>query len=140
MLYVLILYISGGKYSLKSTLNDKFSWKTFHGNFIYCQSFYRKSAERNCLRNIFVFCFDVWPERVFTRNRLRGNRLRNTFCISFWCLAWNSNPGFSSNKPTHYLLDYFIKTWSNFVKFFFSWWPSYHFEQHIRNISAIMPF
>ena len=27
------------------------------------------------------------------------------FRISFWCLAWDPNPGFSSNKPTHYLLD-----------------------------------
>ena len=51
-------------------------WETFHGNFIYSQS-----------------------------NLLRGNRRRNTFRISFWCLAWDSNPGFSSNKPTHYLLD-----------------------------------
>ena len=44
--------------------------------------------------------------RLFARNLLRGNRRRNTFRISFWCLAWDSNPGFSSNKPTHYLLDH----------------------------------
>ena len=44
--------------------------------------------------------------KVFSRNLLRGNRQRNTFCILFWCLAWGSNPGFTSNKPTHYLLDY----------------------------------
>ena len=24
----------------------------------------------------------------------------------FWCLAWDSNPGFTYNKRTHYLLDY----------------------------------
>ena len=46
MLCVLILYISGGKYSLKSTPNDKFlgnfSWQFY---FIYCQSFCQKSAE-----------------------------------------------------------------------------------------------
>ena len=24
----------------------------------------------------------------------------------FWCLAWGSNPGFTSNKTTYYLLDY----------------------------------
>ena len=35
-----------------------------------------------------------------------GNRRRNTFCILFWCLAWGLNPDFTSNKPTHYLLDY----------------------------------
>ena len=40
--------------------------------------------------------------KVFARNLLR----RNTFRISFWCLACGSNPGFSSNKPTHYLLDH----------------------------------
>ena len=58
-------------------------WETFHGNFICsCQKF------------------------VFARNLLRGNRRINTFSISFWCLAWDSNPGFSSNKPTHYLLDH----------------------------------
>ena len=45
--------------------------------------------------------------RVFARNQLRGNRRRNTFfCILFLCLAWGSNPGFSSNKPTKYLLDH----------------------------------
>ena len=42
---------------------------------------------------------------VIARNLLRGNRRRNTFRISF-CLAWGSNPGFMSNKPTHYLLDH----------------------------------
>ena len=45
-LYVLILYISGGIYSLKTTPNDRFFWETFHGNFIYSQSFCQKSAER----------------------------------------------------------------------------------------------
>ena len=44
--------------------------------------------------------------RVFARILLRGNHRRNTFRISFWCLAWDANPGFSSNKPTHYLLDH----------------------------------
>ena len=43
---------------------------------------------------------------VFVRNLLGGNRRRNTFRILFWCLAWASNPSFSSNKPTHYLLHH----------------------------------
>ena len=34
---VLILYISGGTYSLKSTPNDRFLWAAFHGNFFYSQ-------------------------------------------------------------------------------------------------------
>ena len=57
-------------------------WETFHDNFIYSQNF--------------------WPEICWEER----NRRRNTFIISFWCLAWDSNPGFSYNKPTHYLLDY----------------------------------
>ena len=44
--------------------------------------------------------------RVFARNLLRGNHRRNTFRILFRCLAWGSNPGFTSNKPTHCLVDY----------------------------------
>ena len=44
---------------------------------------------------------------VFARNLLRGRKLtKKYFCILFWCLAWGSNPDFTSNKPTHYLLDY----------------------------------
>ena len=73
------LYISGGTYSLKSIPNDRFEK---------------------------LFMAILFTLRVFARNLLRGNRRRNTFCILFWCLAWDSNPGFSSNKPTHYLLDH----------------------------------
>ena len=80
MLCALILYVSGGIYSLYTTPNDRFFEKLF-----------------------MAFLFTL---RVFARNLLRGNRRRNTFRISFWCLAWDSNPGFSSNKPTHYLLDH----------------------------------
>ena len=46
--------------------------------------------------------------RVFARNRLR----RNTFCILFWYLAWNSNPGFTCDKTTHFLLQIF-KIWTS---------------------------
>ena len=45
MLYVLILYMCGGIYSLMSTLNDRFSWETFYGNFLlplWCFLFYQK--------------------------------------------------------------------------------------------------
>ena len=46
---LLILYISGGTYSLMSTPNDRnFSLQIY----IYFQSFCQKSG---------VFCFDVWP-------------------------------------------------------------------------------
>ena len=33
MLCVLILYVSGGTYGLKSTPNDRIFWETFHGSF-----------------------------------------------------------------------------------------------------------
>ena len=28
------------------------------------------------------------------------------FALSFWCLTWNTTPGFTSNKPGHFLMDY----------------------------------
>ena len=77
---VLILHISGGAYSLKSPPNDRFFWETFQGNNIYSQSFCQKFAERKS------------PKKYFSY-------------FLFWCLAWASNPGFSSNKPIHYLLE-----------------------------------
>ena len=50
----------------------------------------------------------IFTLRVFPRNLLRGNRERNIyfFHISFWCLIWDTSPGFMSNKSIHYLLDY----------------------------------
>ena len=77
---MLILYISGGSHCLKSTPNDRFFEK--------------------------LFTAILFTLRVFATNLLGGNRRRNAFRISFWCLAWDSNPCFSSNKPTHYLLDH----------------------------------
>ena len=62
MLCVSILYISDETIGLKSTPNDRFFEKLFHGNFIYSQSFCQKSAARKIAEEIlFVFCFDVWP-------------------------------------------------------------------------------
>ena len=73
--------MAGPTYGFKSTPNNRFFEKLFMA----------------------IFHFTL---RVFARNLLRGNRQRNIFRISFWCLAWDLNPGFSSNKPTHYLLDH----------------------------------
>ena len=44
-----ILYISGGTYSLSSTPNDRFFWETFHG------SSYQKSAERKSPKKCFLY-------------------------------------------------------------------------------------
>ena len=89
MLCVLILYISRCQFKVDS------KWQIFLRNF--------------SLQFLFTLI-------VFARNLLRGNSRRNTFRISFWCLVWDANPGFSSNKPTYYLLDHgdFIYT-----KYFF---------------------
>ena len=73
MLWALILYLSGGTYSLKSTSNDRF---------------------------LMAVLFTL---KFFVKNLLKGNRGRNTFCILFLCLAWFSNSGFMTNKLTHYL-------------------------------------
>ena len=70
--YVLILYISGGTYSLKSTPNNRFFEE--------------------------LFMAILFTHRVSTRNLLRGNHRGNTFCILFWCLARGPNPGFTSIK------------------------------------------
>ena len=66
--------MSGGTYSLTSTLNDRFFEKLFHGRFIYSQSFCQKSAER-----------EEVAEEIF-------------FIFHFWWLTWYTNPGFASNK------------------------------------------
>ena len=81
-----------------------------HITYVVCVNFLRKwrdqfkvDLERHILRNFMAILFTLGG---FARNLLRGNRRRNTFHISFRCLTWISNPGFTSNKPTHYLLDY----------------------------------
>ena len=85
MLCALILYVSGGTYSLTSTPNDRF------------------------LRNFFMA---IWfTLRAFARNLLRGSRRRNIFHISFFIFFFYDWPGirtkaFASNKPTHYILDH----------------------------------
>ena len=53
-------------------------WETFHGNFYLFSEFLPE-----------ILWEDV-AEEIF----------------SFWCLTWGLNPGFTSNKQTHYLLDY----------------------------------
>ena len=77
---VLILFISSGTCSLKSTPNNRFFKKFFMAALITL--------------------------RVVARNPLRKYCRRNTFCIWIRCLIRNWNFGFTFNKPTHYLLDY----------------------------------
>ena len=55
MLCVLILYISGGTYNLKSAPNDRFFEKLFMAIFIYFESFCQKSAERKSAKKYFLY-------------------------------------------------------------------------------------
>ena len=84
-----------------------------HTTYVVCVNFIHKWRDLqfkvDSERQIFfekLFMAILFTLRVFAGNLLRGNRRRNIFRISLWCLAWDSNPGFSSNKPTHYLLDH----------------------------------
>ena len=83
-----------------------------HTTYVVCVNFIHKWRDLpfkvDSERQIFLrnFSWHLITHRVFARNLLRGSRRRNTFRILFWCLAWGSNPSFSSNKPTHYLLDH----------------------------------
>ena len=81
-------------------------WLTFAHHFRFvrlnAQTANDSFFEKLYMAILFYFLF----YRARARNMLRGNRRRNTFCILFWWLAWDSNPGFTSNKPTLYLLDY----------------------------------
>ena len=76
MLCALILYMSGGTYSL-SRLRTTDLWETFHGNFIYFPSFCQKSAERKS------------PKKY----------------LHIFVLMGGLNLSLTSNKSTHYLLD-----------------------------------
>ena len=70
-----------------------------HTTYVVCVNFIHKwrdlqfkvDSERQIFEKLLMA--NLFTLRVFARNLLR-------------CLAWDSNPGFSSNKPTHYLLDH----------------------------------
>ena len=71
-----------GPYSLTSTPNDRFLWNFFMAGLFNFESFCQKSAERKS------------PKKYFF-----------SFIFSFCCLTGNTNPGFISNKPKHYLQE-----------------------------------
>ena len=72
---------------LKSTLNDRF-------------------FEKLSMAILFTLI-------AFARNLLRGNRRKKIFLFFILMSDLGSNPGFMSNEPTHYPLDYGdFKSWS----------------------------
>ena len=76
--------------------------ETFHGNFIYSQSFCQKPAERKPPKKYFSWQFYLLSE--FLPKICWENVAEEIF--SFLCPTWGLNPGFKSNNPTYYLLDY----------------------------------
>ena len=107
----LILCMSGGTYSLKSIPNDRF-FEIIISDYLLSE-FLLKICWKEIAEEIFFFSH-----------------------ISFWCLPWNTNPGFTSNKLTHYLLDHcvflryvqvFIYSWRNlsFRFGYLCWIPFY---------------
>ena len=77
---MLILYVSGVTYSLKSTPNDRFFKKLFVSILFTLKSFCHKFADRKSLKKYFSY-----------------------FVLMF---GLGLEPWLSSNKPTHYLLDH----------------------------------
>ena len=75
-----------------------------HSTYVVCVHFiykwrdlqFKVNSERQILLRKFLWY--LLTHRVFPRNLRRDNRRRNTFYILFWCQAWGSNPGLSSNK------------------------------------------
>ena len=84
MLCMFILEVSGGTHSLTSTPNDKF-FRLFHGKFYLL------------LELMPEICWEEIAEEIFIFILLMAN------------LGYEPG-GFTSNKPTHYLLDRFLFT------------------------------
>ena len=79
VVFFLILYVKWRDLQFKVDSERQIFWETFHCNFYLLSEFLPVICWEEIVAEIFfVFCFDVW----------------------------GSNPGFSSNKPTHYPLDH----------------------------------
>ena len=80
----------------------------FHTTYVVCVNFthewrdlqFNVDSERQIFEKLFHGTF------YLLSLLLKGNRQGNIFFyISFWCMTWDIKPGFTSNKPIHYLLD-----------------------------------
>ena len=69
-----------------------------HTIYVVCVNFIHKWRDLH---------FKVDSERQIFWETFNGNFIysQSFFFILFCCLAWGSNPGFTSNKPTYYVLD-----------------------------------
>ena len=68
-------------YNIKSSMSDRFVWKSFHGNSI------------SCLKFLTEICWEEVAEEIFYH-----------IFFSWICLTWGLNPGLMSNKPRQLLL------------------------------------
>ena len=81
-----------------------------HTTYVVCANFTHKwrdlqlkvDSERNFSWQFYLLL------KVFAKNLLKENRRRNIFIFNFVLTSGlgGSNPGFTSTKPTHYLLEY----------------------------------
>ena len=71
MLCALILYESGGTYSLKSTSNNKFFEKNFRGNFYLLSEFLPEICWKDIAEEIFLFIFRFDTQPTIQTRALR---------------------------------------------------------------------
>ena len=76
--------LRSGTYSLTSAANDRFFEKLLLGRIYLLSEFLQEVCWEEIYDEIFLF-FSYFAS---------------------WCLSWHTNPGFKSNLPTHYILDY----------------------------------
>ena len=84
-----------------------------HATYVVCFNFihewqdlqFNVDSEQQIFEKLFMAILFTFPE-FLPEICWKEIAEKNTFRISFWCLAWSSNPVFLSNKPTHYLLDH----------------------------------
>ena len=83
-----------------------------HSTYVVCGNFIHNWRDLqfkvDSERQIFfekLFKAILFTPRVFSRN-LSERKSPKKYFLYFLCLAWGSNPGFTSNKPTYYLLGH----------------------------------
>ena len=72
-----------------------------HATHVVCVNFIRNRTYNFFTASLFTlrgFAKKCWEEIA--------EKICFFFQISFWCLTWDMNQGFTFNKLTHYLLDY----------------------------------
>ena len=74
-----------------------------HTTYVVCVNFLQFKIDSERQISVKLLRVIWFPLRV---NLLRRRRRRNILIFLFWCLTWDFNSDFTSNKPALYLLDY----------------------------------